>query len=202
MRRPGPIYLVRHGQTTWNREGRFQGQRDAPLTDLGIEQARSVGRRLRRELGDLAETPMISSPLGRCRHTVRLICEAAGWGDAETIYDDRLMEVHFGRWEGLTGDEIEQRDAEEWAARVDDTWYHRIPEGESYEDVARRVAEWMAERPPSLPTVAVCHGGTGVVLRGLYLNLSPDEILALDKPQGVVVLLSDGEEIVLPGIAG
>ncbi len=198
-RRPGPIYLVRHGQTAWNREGRFQGQGDAPLTDLGIEQARSVGRRLRRELGDIATTPFVSSPLGRCRHTARLICEAAGWVDTAPMFDDRLKEIHFGRWEGMTVAEIEARDADEWAARSADKWHHPAPGGESYEDVSLRIAQWLTERPASTPTLAVCHGATGAVLRGLYLNLPPDEILVLDKPQGVVTLLSDGTETVLPG---
>ena len=61
------LYLVRHGETTWNREGRMQGQGDSPLTERGIEQARRIGRTLERLLDGRMPAVMVTSPLGRAR---------------------------------------------------------------------------------------------------------------------------------------
>ena len=101
------LYLVRHGQTLWNTEARFQGQFDSPLTDLGRDQASRVGRALAAEIGVRSE-PIRAyvSPLGRTRATAGLIGQSL---PMRIIEETRLMEVHFGEWEGLTRDDILSR---------------------------------------------------------------------------------------------
>ena len=72
------IYLVRHGETTWNRVGRRQGHNDSPLTELGIEQARAAGRVLQRAIADIHNVCIETSPLGRARQTALIVGEILG----------------------------------------------------------------------------------------------------------------------------
>src|SRR4051812_46875773 len=104
------IYLVRHGETAWNREHRWQGQRDVPLTALGETQARAAGRRL----AHLQPRPaaLYASPLIRAWRTAVLIGEACG---LEPIALPDVQEVDVGSWEGFTAEEAEVRDPEGFA---------------------------------------------------------------------------------------
>lgn len=96
------IYLVRHGETEWNRDARIQGRRDSPLTALGRDQARRIGQLLA-DLG-LAGLPVSASPLGRVQTTLAIIGEHLALGPV--TLDPRLAEVALGCWEGLTAAEI------------------------------------------------------------------------------------------------
>jgi len=92
----GHIYIMRHGATDWNREGRLQGQRDKPLNDLGRDQARQAGERFRAR--GLQFDQVISSPLCRARETAAL---CTGLGEDRLRLDPRLMEMDFGPYEGV-----------------------------------------------------------------------------------------------------
>ena len=192
------IYLVRHGETEWNREGRVQGHLNSPLTANGEAQARAVGEALR-ELIDGDGFDIVASPLERTRATARIIRRALGLDGAAIATDDRLREISWGDWDGLTFDEIEARDPGELARRRDDRWDHRPPGGESYAGTARRAADWLAGADSlagadlARPLIAVSHGGIGRLLRGLYGNLPRDQTLALEQPQDAFHRLSDGQ---------
>jgi len=93
------LLLVRHGQSVWNADGRWQGQADPPLSQLGEEQARAALRRL----GPIAV--ICTSDLVRARRTAEIIGNARG---IEPIVDARLRERHVGLWQGRTRDEIER----------------------------------------------------------------------------------------------
>ena len=100
------ILLARHGETPWNAEGRYQGQEDIALSDVGIAQATALGERLR----DLRIDRAIASPLSRARRTAQLAL-----GDeraARLMFDGGLMEIAHGSWEGLLASEIHARDPE------------------------------------------------------------------------------------------
>src|SRR6185295_13488379 len=99
------IFLVRHGQTEYNAEGRIQGARDSALTPLGVEQ----GQRLGRMFAGLADPAcrIIASPLGRTQHTARLIRGHAGL-KCEIATDPRLAEISLGQWDGQLRADIEQ----------------------------------------------------------------------------------------------
>ncbi|MBM4397717.1 MAG: histidine phosphatase family protein [Deltaproteobacteria bacterium] len=89
------VHLVRHGETDWNRENRFQGRRDVPLNDAGRAQAVKVAA----ALADRPLAAVRSSALSRARETAERIAEGRG---IEVVVDDRLAEMDFGDWEGLT----------------------------------------------------------------------------------------------------
>ena len=195
------IYLVRHGETEWNRIDRYQGQLDSPLTEAGQAQARAVGRRLAADLADPAELTFHCSPLGRCRATAALVAEEAGIDAASIIYDDRLMERRYGRWKGLAMDEISRRFPEDIDGLRREYWTYVIPGGgESMPALQARLGAWLAEQPDGAPLIAVSHGIAGKALRGLYLGLAPADTIALNEPQGAVMHLRDGRETILEGI--
>jgi broad specificity phosphatase PhoE len=138
---------VRHGQTSVNREGRFQGRLDPPLTELGRDQA----RRAASGLAGGGATAVWTSPLQRAADTAR---EIAAVLHAPLEIDERLVEIDYGDWDGLRLTEV---DAAQWSAwRADPTF--TPPGGESLASVAVRVADFGAERLHADTTiVAVSH---------------------------------------------
>jgi alpha-ribazole phosphatase len=150
------IILVRHGQTAYNLERRYQGHTDIKLTDLGREQAVRVAERLSRE----PVTAVYSSDLSRAGETARIIAEYHGL-PVET--DRRLRESAFGDWEGLSVDEIREQYPELFASYRLDSVKHRAPRGERLESVLDRVAcaaEHIVMEHPNGTVVLVGHGGT------------------------------------------
>ena len=96
------IYLVRHGETVWNKEKRNQGRSDSPLTDFGKFQAKTLGEKLKEVELDFG----ISSPLGRTISTMEIICENK---NIPLSTDDRILELDFGPWEGKSKAEISDK---------------------------------------------------------------------------------------------
>ena len=188
------IYYIRHGETAWNAQGRFQGSQDIPLNDLGRSQAVAADA----ILGDLlvgdghapSSLPFVASPLGRARMTMELLRDAMKLPPADYSVDGRLREIGYGQWEGLTLGEMKLNDAATFARRDADKWGVAAPSGESYAGVTLRMRDWLDSLLTD--TVAVAHGGT---MRALMVALgvaSPLE--AADTPigQGVVYVFSDG----------
>jgi broad specificity phosphatase PhoE len=180
------IYLVRHGQTAFNAVGRYQGRLDSPLTALGRSQAARIGT----VLATLVPpgTRLVSSPLGRTMATAEIIAERAGLPPA--ITDDRLLEISLGSWDGMTDEDIEfthpgaRQGTDRW------NWHFASPDGERYEQLAARAGAWLAEAVASTgPIVAVSHGVTGRIIRGLHAGLPREEALRLDVPQDAVFRL-------------
>lgn len=93
------FYFLRHGQTAWNVEGRFQGHSDIPLNEVGLAQASEAARILARCPIDL----VVASPLTRARRTAEIVSEQLG---KPLLFDDELKERHFGAFEGLVVNEI------------------------------------------------------------------------------------------------
>nr|WP_314087274.1 histidine phosphatase family protein [uncultured Shinella sp.] len=154
------IYMIRHGQTAWNAEGRLQGQKDIPLNDTGRAQAAGNGRTLKALLGTaVSDFDFVASPLGRTRETMEILSRAMGLDPLAYRTDKRLVEVSFGDWEGHTLEELEASSP----ARVDErrrSKWNFIPPGEaaeSYEILSWRIGSFLAE--VDRPTVCVSHGG-------------------------------------------
>lgn len=188
------IYLIRHGETVWNRKGRLQGQLDAPLTRLGVRQSIAVGRELKQRLGG-ADYNFLCSPLDRTRQTASLIAEELGHVHHEITYDDRLLEITLGDWDGYPGWDILAKDyPEEAEIRNSDPWNYRYPNGESSELVRQRIWPLLSEIKAAGGTwVIVSHGVAIKIARGIYLGLTEEETFALDRPQGAFHHLSDGQ---------
>lgn len=128
------ILLARHGETPWNAEGRYQGQVDIPLSDVGAAQARALGERLSQVRIDRA----LSSPLARTTETARL---ALGPGRTDLLaFDPGLLEIAHGDWEGLLATEIARRDPQRLQAwrEAPETVQMPGPGGESLQQVLDR----------------------------------------------------------------
>mgnify|MGYP005906175719 CR=1 FL=1 len=128
------IILLRHGETTWNIEGRYQGQEDTPLSEKGKLQGRQAAFALKNIPIDRA----FSSPLSRSFETCRM---AADYHHLTVTKDARLTEISHGLWEGIHADEIEKRYPEEFHLWHSHPEKVHMPEGESLEDVRKRVRE-------------------------------------------------------------
>ena len=186
------IYLLRHGETLWNRERRLQGQRDSPLTARGVAQAQENGRRLKALIEDPKDWRILSSPLGRAWQTAVLVAESLELDPNAITFDPRLMEIAYGLWEGLTYAEMEARFPSLWRARQADKWAMVVPGGESYAALAQRASAWLEGICEEDRLIVICHGGTGRVLRGHYTGLSPAETLDLIDEHTVIHALSQG----------
>ena len=126
------LYLIRHGETDWNREGRLQGRRDIPLNPTGRRQAAELARRLAAAVppSALKTLEFVASPLVRARETMELLRETLGMPAEGYAVDARLAELSFGRWEGLTWPEIRAADPAGATARDRSTWTYTPPGGE------------------------------------------------------------------------
>jgi broad specificity phosphatase PhoE len=143
------LVMLRHGETVGNSSVRFHGAADVPLSDSGRAQMRAAARELRQECFDL----VVASPLRRSWEAAALVT-----GGAPVRIEDGLREIDFGRWEGLTSEEIERRDPvlyREWRARAPGFEY---PGGELRVDFQARVMQ-------AFERVAAC-GAPGVLLVG------------------------------------
>lgn len=155
------LMVIRHGETAWNREKRMQGATDTPLSDVGREQARALGRRL----AGRAFAALYTSDLARAWDTARAIAELTG---REAVADPRLQECRFGIFEGLTAEEIVARYPEEHARFASRDPDYAVPGGESAREFTGRCIGCLAEiagRHPGREIVVVTHG---LVLDSLY----------------------------------
>ncbi|MDX8366069.1 histidine phosphatase family protein [Cytobacillus sp. IB215665] len=125
------IYLLRHGETVFNTQGRYQGELDSPLTIEGIDQVKNISRLLKLVIDDPHEWTIYSSPLGRTIQSTKIICETLGYDFNKVIIDNRIKEVSVGSWAGLTTKEIEAS----WPNLIKNTdsynWYFKSPDGKA-----------------------------------------------------------------------
>lgn len=186
------IYFVRHGQTDWNAARKMQGQIDIPLNDTGRDQAKRNGEMLRERVGTrAADLHFVASPLARASETMQIVRRQLALPHDAFARDDRLKEMAYGRWEGMTWPRHAERTPEitHW---LGDPWLRATPGGESYAMLWARVVAWLQEVPGD--TVVVAHGGVMRMLRGHWLRLPPAESVRLDVPQDKVLILAAGKE--------
>lgn len=112
--------------------------------------------------------------------------------EIEQKLDDRLKEIHFGAWEGLTRDEVKSQVGDDYERGL---WHFESPKGETFEAISGRVQHFLEELTE--PAIVVTHGITSIVLRGLYMGLNTLEFLQLPRKQGCIYHLSGGTEQVL-----
>lgn len=186
------ITWIRHGQTAWNAESRWQGHSECPLSDTGREQARALGRRFAR--GGFHFDKVFSSDLGRALETGQLALP-----ETEFCVDPRLREIHFGVFEGRSMPELEELE------RTEVMGWWRSPYasalrggGESMQDLRRRVEEWRSELA-SLRHVAVfTHGG--VIRDALWRETTPPEdgswSFLIENTSLTVISYSSGRNVI------
>lgn len=175
-------YLLRHGETTWNRESRLQGQLDSPLTDAGRAHARASAALLSRLGVDL----IYASPLGRAQETIALMRERL---TQPVIVDDRLKEWSGGDWSGELHAEIRVKWPAEWAAWDADRYGNSSPGGESFGDLIRRARSFFTDVPPTAGNriAIVGHGFMNRALANVLLSLDRAETLAIRQHNDTLI---------------
>ncbi|GCL68560.1 alpha-ribazole phosphatase [Veillonella tobetsuensis] len=151
------LYIVRHGETEWNKIGRYQGITNVPLNENGIAQAKACGNALK----DIHFDRILSSDLSRALVTAETI---RGNRQLEIKTDERLREINFGDWEKLLFTEIEER----WPGLINQMYRRpdivKVPNGESFQEVQDRawsaVSDFLNENNEDETILITCHGGT------------------------------------------
>jgi len=188
------IYYIRHGETSWNAQGRLQGVQDIPLNDLGRKQAAAAGNILldlfARDGRDQSQLDFVASPLIRARATMELVRGELKLPVAGYALDDRLREIGYGKWEGSTLPEMQVADPVLYAKRQTEKWTVSPPGGESYVEVQARMQDWYASLRSD--TVAVAHGGTARALMVALGIETPLSAADLTIEQGAVYVFRDG----------
>lgn len=200
------LYLIRHGETLWNTEMKFQGHVDVPLSERGVDQAAALAGRL----SGHKISAVYSSDLGRAVETARQIAATRG---LEVITLPALREMNFGQWEGLTFREIREK----YGDLIKRWWSNplgiSVPGGEGLSGLIARVVpavREIVERHMGEQVAVVCHGGPVRCLVGTVLNMDLNKYWKIrqdnaalnildfsDWENGIVALLNDRSH--LPG---
>jgi ribonuclease H / adenosylcobalamin/alpha-ribazole phosphatase len=174
---PTTIYLIRHGETPLTPERRFSGSggSNPGLTEKGREQARAVGR----ELAARKPEVLLVSPMQRTRDTAE---EMMNFIDLQPIFDEDWIEASFGKWDGLTPDEVEGQFPEEFKEWVADAWYPQGG-GEPYAAVSERAGVALNKVAAQYPGQTVAIVTHNVVVKGavcIALQTPIDSIFHVD----------------------
>ncbi|MEX2614230.1 MAG: histidine phosphatase family protein [Gaiellaceae bacterium] len=184
------IVMVRHGETDWNRERRFQGHADIPLNEWGRAQVRALAVKLAGEAFSVAYT----STLRRAVESAEILAAELGF---ELRPSEALKEVHVGSWSGLTVPEVEERFPDGHRRWVGSRagW----EDGETYEELGMRVVvelRRIGEAHPDAQVLAVTHGGpirsVLAALSGLPFEASRHEIRFVENCEVVRLTIQDG----------
>jgi 2,3-bisphosphoglycerate-dependent phosphoglycerate mutase len=182
------LVLVRHGQSEWNLKNLFTGWKDPGLTELGVEEARVAGRRLRER--DIRFDVAFTSVLSRAQETCRLLLEEIGQPDLAVIRDQALNERDYGDLSGLNKDDARAR----WGKEQVHVWRRSYdvqpPGGESLKDtVARALPYYVQEILPRVMrgerVLVAAHGNSLRALVMVLDRLTPDTIPGMELATGL-----------------
>lgn len=166
------LWVVRHGESTWNIEGRYQGQTDVPLSHVGVLQAASLAGRLT----GLNFAAVYSSDLQRAVQTAQAVTERLN-GPPQLILEPELREIDVGELSGLVYADIRERHAQYLSDLAADPWRTRRPGGESMQDLSVRsgaALRAICARHPGERVLVFTHGGVVRVAVGLALGGVPE----------------------------
>jgi probable phosphoglycerate mutase len=188
------LYFIRHGETEFNVARRLQGRSETSLNARGRMQCGDYAGVLRdlfeRDRHQPFDYAYVSSPLLRARETMELMRAELGLEPKAYAIDDRLAEISYGEWEGFTLAEIQARDPGVLQRREREKWNFLPPGGESYREVAKRVAAWYAT--VTRDTVVAAHGGVARALMANFHILPEEEATHADIPHGIVYVFDGG----------
>ena len=183
---PTRILLARHGETEWNRLGRWQGHADPPLNDVGRSQAAALAVQLE---GD-GIAAVYSSDLRRASETARIVADRL---ELDVTEDRALREIDVGAWSGLTRDEVRERYPDGFARWLAGEIGH---DGETREELAERVVgavERIAASHHGQHVLVVTHGGA---IRALRRHAAGDPGESLENGATFALALVEGELVV------
>ena len=190
------IYLLRHGQTVWNVEGRYQGQLDSALTEKGKEQAKENALKLQKYI-DIKDVKLFSSPLGRAKNTAEIIVELNGMPHSDIIFEEDIKEFNYGIFEGETKEYCKKVYAKEFLEREANKFSYVLEGGESYLKVFERLMRWLSSVQNEKVIVVVAHEMINRALRGIYCSMTTEEMLGLRQGNDVVIKLENRSETIL-----
>lgn len=173
------LWLLRHGETEWNKERRMQGRRDSALTALGRAQAARQAKLIPTE-----DVTRVASPLGRARQSAEIV-----FGGLPFTTDERLAEIDIGAWSGQMLTDLTAQHPQLFSGHPLD-WYNHAPGGEGLAGLEARARAFLASL--DRPTVAVTHGITLRMLRALTQGLPFSGELDTRFPQDAVHRISGG----------
>jgi 2,3-bisphosphoglycerate-dependent phosphoglycerate mutase len=185
------LILLRHGQSTWNLENRFTGWVDVELTPQGEVEARQAGEKIK--LAGIHLDQAFTSVLKRAIETLNICLRATGQEGIPVEYDQALNERHYGDLQGLNKAETAEKFGEEQVKLWRRSYAVKPPNGESLEDTSKRTLPYFEGRIlPALRNgkniLVSAHGNS---LRAIVMeldNLSEDEVIALNIPNGVPII--------------
>jgi 2,3-bisphosphoglycerate-dependent phosphoglycerate mutase len=185
------LVLVRHGQSEWNLKNLFTGWKDPGLTGLGVEEARTAGRRLKAR--GLSFDVAFTSALSRAQETLRLILEEIGKPELRTIRDQALNERDYGDLSGLNKDEARKRWGEEQVHLWRRSYDVSPPGGESLKDtVARALPYYVQEILPYVlggeRVLVAAHGNSLRALVMVLDRLTPKTIPSMELATGLPLI--------------
>jgi 2,3-bisphosphoglycerate-dependent phosphoglycerate mutase len=202
------LVIVRHGQSDWNLKNLFTGWKNPDLSPLGIEEARTAGRELKKL--DFYFNVAFTSALVRAQHTLDIILDELGQAGLTTIRDRALNERHYGDLSGLNKDEARQQWGEEQVRLWRRSYDVAPPGGESLKDTVARVLPFYCQQ--ILPRVmrgdrvlVVAHGNSLRALAMVLDRLTPETVSGLEIATGVPIIYrlnadsTVGSRIVLNG---
>ncbi|MFC1659772.1 histidine phosphatase family protein [Pseudomonadota bacterium] len=170
------LYIVRHGETVWNKEGKIQGQCDSPLTSKGIEQAKHYSKILTYHVmkdHNIGDFDFVVSPLQRTQHTAKIILDSLGL-KKKIVLEPLAKEKNNGIWEGK-----HYTIFEEHYSKQQDKWNYQHKDEESQEIFYNRVNKLLTKYK-NKKTILVTHGGVSLYLRAIITrtNKNFDEMVS------------------------
>lgn len=180
------LYIARHGETEWNRLGRWQGGLDSPLTEKGRAQAAVLGEILQANGVTPKSHRFYTSPQGRARRSAEIALAPLGGVPRQ---DDRLREIDVGDWTGLTFAEMDARNPPP-PHETPLERYARVPGGETFDALWSRVGDFLADMTE--PSIIFSHGITSRFLRTRALGLQMDALDLLEGGQGCWFHIKNG----------
>jgi len=189
------LFLIRHGESEWNRAGRIQGQINSPLTNLGISQAQAISNYFSKNFIN-QKLVIYTSPLYRALHTAEIIAQGINYPKDKIIIEERLNDFNLGEIAGISGwEKVGQIFPKLAFLRLEDPMNFHPKGGESGTEFEGRLRSFLNELDDDTPTVLVSHGIVNKFIRGIFKNLGGKEMIELDESQNVIYLLEHGNEI-------
>jgi broad specificity phosphatase PhoE len=184
------LYMVRHGETPWNVEGRYQGQLDPPLSKKGRQQAQATAN----SLAPLGFDAIFSSDLARARQTAEALADIT---NLAIQLDSRLREIHQGQWQGVLIDDIRAGWPDEIYGWENDPWHYHPPGGERLQALQTRlsaVIRDIAARHPQGKVAVFTHKLPIALLKIRYQAHPPEQIWSLLPANGAWEIFEVGDE--------
>jgi broad specificity phosphatase PhoE len=184
------LFLIRHGETAWNKDEVFRGRFDVELNEHGLEQARLTADALRR----LELSAVYSSPLSRAYDTARLIAEPHG---LSVIIEPALADIDYGIWQGMSHHQVKEQCPGVYGLWTTAPQKVRFEEGESLDDVKTRALQALKQisgRHPGQNVVAVSHRVVNKVLMCALLGLDNSHFWSLRQDTCAINVIEEDDQ--------